>query len=457
MLSREEIVRLDKAFVWHPYTAMQLYAREVDPFVIHRAQGAFLFDLDGRSYIDANASWWLSALGHNHPRLVAALERQAHELCHCSLAGTIHPQAAQLAAELVQVAPQGMSRVFFSDDGSTAVESALKMAVQLFAQSPAGRAKQRFLTLDGAFHGETVGASSLGGVEVFRRPFASVLFDCVRTPSPADPRGWERAFATMADIVRRDAHELAAVIVEPLVQGAAGMRIYDPGYLQELRALCTRHDVLLIADEVFTGYGRTGRMWACDHAGVSPDILCVGKGFSGGMLPMAATLANERVFEGFYGDRSRAFLYGHSYSGNPLGAAVAREVLAVFREEHVVEQAAAKGDRLAKAFRELSELPGVSHPRSLGMIAAVDVKLAAPGKRCTSRDTAETEDDLSEQGYLGEAGWLVYEAARRRGAYLRPLGNTVYVCPPLTIDDATLAELMRIVRESVEEVLGAAH
>jgi adenosylmethionine---8-amino-7-oxononanoate aminotransferase len=453
-MSRERVVQLDKAHVWHPYTAMDVYMREVDPFVIERAQGPYLFDMDGRRYIDANASWWLASLGHNHPRLVGALQRQATQMCHCSLAGTTHPQAAQLASELAAVAPPGLSRVFFSDDGSTAVEVAIKMAVQYFGQRKGGQNKRRFVSLEGAFHGETVGASSLGGVEVFRRPFASVLFDCVRVPSPADETCFGSAFEVLKEIMRTDHGELAAVVVEPLVQGAAGMQIHAPAYLQELRGLCDQHDVLLIADEVFTGYGRTGRMWACDHAGITPDILCVGKGFSGGMLPMAATLATERVFEGFFGGRSRALLYGHSYCGNPLGAAVAREVLAVMRDEDIIGQVQGKAQRIASAFASMAALPHVSRPRAIGMVAALDLTVAQP--EAASRDFVESACDLSGQGYLGEAGWKVYDAARRRGAYLRPLGGTIYICPPLTIPDDCLDELLAIVRASIEEVVQSA-
>lgn len=454
MLSREEIVRLDKAHVWHPYTAMDVYVREVEPFVIGHAQGPWLLDLDGRKYIDANGSWWLASLGHNHPRLVAALRRQTESLCHCSLAGTTHEQAAALASELVAVAPAGLTRVFFGDDGSTAVEVAIKMASQYFAQKSGCERKRRFVALDSAFHGETVGASSLGGVEVFRRPFAGVLFECVRVPSPADGRGYEAAFAALEQIVERDHDQIAAVVVEPLVQGAAGMLIYEPGYLRSLRELCDRHDVLFIADEVFTGYGRTGRMWACDHAQVSPDLMCVGKGFSGGLLPMSATLANEKVFSGFSGDRSRALLYGHSYCGNPLGAAVAREVLAIFRDEDIVARSIPKARRIAEAFAAMGSIPGVSHPRSLGMIGALDLRVASRGR--VVLDTLESEADLPTSAYLSDAGWLVYEAARRRGAYLRPLGETIYICPALNTPDGVLEELLSIVRSSVEEVVAAA-
>ena len=419
---REALVALDKRRVWHPYTPMQAYIEQGRPLVIERAQGARLYDLDGRSYIDGNSSWWTAVLGHGHPRLVGALERQARTLCHTALAGIVHENAAVLADELVQVAPPGLDRVFFSDDGSTSVEVALKLSLQFWLQN--GRPeRRRFIALDGAFHGDTLGATALGGVEVFRRPFASVLLDCVHVPSAAD--GFERAFAAIEALVERDRDHVAAVVLEPIVQGAAGMRIYDPEFLRRVRELTTRHDLLLVADEVFTGYGRTGPMWACEHAGVAPDLLCLAKGFTGGLLPMAATLVSARVFEGFLGPPERAFYYGHTFCGNPLGAAIAREVLAVFREEQVLEQAARKARRIAAFFEGVRGRPGVRATRALGMIGALDLE--------------------GEGGYLDRAGWRVVEAALERGAYLRPLGNVVYVAPPLNIPDADLEELLQIV------------
>jgi len=419
---REALVALDKRRVWHPYTPMQAYIEQGRPLVIERAEGARLYDLDGRSYIDGNSSWWTAVLGHGHPRLVGALERQARTLCHTALAGIVHENAAVLADELVQVAPPGLDRVFFSDDGSTSVEVALKLSLQFWSQN--GRPeRRRFIALDGAFHGDTLGATALGGVEVFRRPFASVLLDCVHVPSAAD--GFERAFAAIEALVERDRDHVAAVVLEPIVQGAAGMRIYDPEFLRRVRELTTRHDLLLVADEVFTGYGRTGPMWACEHAGVAPDLLCLAKGFTGGLLPMAATLVSARVFEGFLGPPERAFYYGHTFCGNPLGAAIAREVLAVFREEQVLEQAARKARRIAAFFEGVRGRPGVRATRALGMIGALDLE--------------------GEGGYLDRAGWRVVEAALERGAYLRPLGNVVYVAPPLNIPDADLEELLQIV------------
>jgi adenosylmethionine-8-amino-7-oxononanoate aminotransferase len=425
---RSRIVALDKRRIWHPYTPMDDYRARVDPLVVARAEGPWLFDLDGRRYLDGNASWWVCALGHNHPRLVAALKRQADTLCHSSLAGATHEGAAELAEALCQVAPRGLEHVFFSDDGSTAVEVAMKLALQYWAQN--GRpARQRFVALEGAFHGETLGTTALGGVEVFRRPFAGALLDCVHVPSPAEGSAYERAFETIERIVRKDSDEIAAVVLEPLVQGASGMQIYPPAYLRAVRTLCDACDVFFVADEVFTGYGRTGAMWACDHAGVSPDLLCTAKGFSGGMLPMAATLTTPRIFEGFLGAPERAFYYGHSFCGNPLGAAVAREVLRIYEEDKVVEGVQIRASRISQSFAEMADLPGVVRTRALGMVGALDLEGPA--------------------GYLGGAGWRVYEEARRRGAYLRPLGNVVYVAPPLVIPDKDLALLLSIVRESV--------
>jgi adenosylmethionine-8-amino-7-oxononanoate aminotransferase len=428
-LTRESIVALDKKRVWHPYTAMDDYRARIDPIVVDRASGPYLYDVDGRSFIDANSSWWVASLGHNHPRLVEVLKRQAERNCHSALAGMTHELAAALGEALCVAAPAGLEHVFFSDNGSTAVEVALKASLQYWDQN--GRpSRKRFVSLEDAFHGETLGVTAIGGVELFRRPFAGAIPEHLRVPSPTKAGGLQPAAETLSGVFNRHGETLAAVVLEPVVQGAAGMRIYDPGYLRIARELCDEHDVLLIADEVFTGYGRTGPMWACEHAGVVPDLICTAKGFCGGMLPMAATVVSARVFEGFLGSADRAFYYGHSFCGNPLGAAVALEVLRIYREERVLERARPKAAKIAAAFEALEELPSVARSRSLGMIGAVDLS--------------------GDEGYLARAGWRVYDEARSRGAYLRPMGNVVYVTPPLNIPDEALDRLLAIVRESIE-------
>ena len=428
-MDRASIVALDRAHVWHPYTPMDAW-ETTDPIVVARASGAWLEDVDGTRYLDGNASWYVAGLGHAHPRLHGALRAQLETLDHCALAGIAHEPAALLAKELVASAPPGLTRVFYTDDGSTAVDAAVKICAQGWRQL--GKPdKTRFLALDGAFHGDTVGATSLGGVEVFRRPYAAVTFECAHVPFPAAD-AYERAFAAVSRLVREESDSIAAVFVEPIVQGAGGMRIYDAAYLRELRALCDAHDVWLVADEVFTGYGRTGPMWACEHAGIAPDLMCVGKAFSA-IVPMGAVLASERVFSAFRGGRDKALLHGHTFCGNPLGATLAREVLAIYRDERVLEGVARKAPLIARAFERIAGLPGVARVRSIGMIGAADLE--------------DTHD-----GYLGNIGWRVYDEARRRGAYLRPLGSTVYVCPPLVIDDGDLAALLSILEESVRTV-----
>lgn len=428
---REHIVALDKECVWHPYTSMDDYRKRIDPIVVKRARGVRLFDVDGRSYIDGNASWWTSTLGHNHPRVVEALKAQADRLCHAALAGITHAPAAELAAKLARIAPAGLDHVFFSDNGSTSVEVAMKQVLQYWNQN--GRpTRQAFVSLEGAFHGETLGVTALGGVDVFRKPFEGALLDCFHVPSPGDPAHAATAADALARTVAEHADRIAAVVLEPMVQGAAGMRIYDAEYLRRARAICDEHDTFLILDEVFTGYGRTGTMWAAEHAGIAPDVLCTAKGFVGGTLPMAATISSGRIFEGFLGEADRAFYYGHTFCGNPLGAAVALAVLEVFEEERVIEKAKGKALRIEKAFRELDRLPHVERVRTLGMVGALDL--------------------AGGSGYLADAGWRVYEEARRRGAYLRPLGNVVYVTPSVNIPDEDLDELLDILGESVRAI-----
>lgn len=441
MPSREELVATARRHVWPPYTAPERFDAH-DPLVIVGGEGAWLVDADGRRYLDGISSWWTCTLGHRHPRLVRALAAQAGRLDHVGAGGVIHPEMTALAAELCVVAPAGLERVFFSDDGSTAVEVAIKIAFQYWQAN--GRPERRtFLALSSAYHGDTLGAVSLAGADPggFFAVFAPLMFEVARAPAAGDDGGpgdgrWdavvdaiERRLATAGDTI-------AGIVVEPLVQGAGGMRMYPPEVLRRVREAATRADTFLIADEVFTGYGRTGRMWACDHAGVAPDLLCTAKGFTAGMLPMAATLASARIYDGFRADadgRPRALMHGHSFYGHPLGAAVAREVLAIYRDEHIVDGVAARAEVLAAALARLARVRGVFRTRQLGLIAAVDV---------------------GDGGYGGAAGPRFTEAARRRGLYLRPLGDTAYLCPPLNIPLDDLAALVAGFEGAIAEVAG---
>ena len=349
---------------------------------------------------------------------------------HCTLAAATHEPAARLAAELIDVAPEGLSRVFYSDNGSTAVEVALKIAFQYWQQNQQP-SRRRFVALPGAYHGDTLGVMSAGAVDALTAVFRPLLFEVARPSEPVD-HDWEPVFGELFSILRERPDEIAAVIVEPIVQGAAGMRAYPAELLAELRRVTEQTGALLIADEVFTGFGRTGPMWGCDHANITPDLVCTAKGLSGGMLPFAATLATERLFDGFRGDKSRALMHGHTFCGNPLGAAVAREVLAIYRDENVIEAARPKAAKVEKAILAMKDIPGVKHPRAVGMCAAFEVGAA---------------------GYMGQVGWQISDVAFELGAHLRPLGNTVYIVPPLNVDDADLDRLLEIVRASTERVL----
>lgn len=427
---RNAILAADRAHVWHPYARMAETNSAPEPLVVERAEGSWLIDADGRRYLDAISSWWVAALGHGHPRLVRALAEQSAKLNHTLFAGVTHEPAAMLAQELVEIAPRSkggpnLSRVFFSDNGSTSVEVALRIALEFSRYR--NEARTKVIAVDGAFHGDTLGASTLGALEAFRGPFQQP-FELQRVALDGDGSP-ERIRA----LLKSDGASVAAVFVEPLVQGAAGMRMHSPQCLRELRDATASAGALFIADEVFTGYGRTGRMWACEHAGVVPDLLCTAKGFTGGMLPMAATLVSSEVFDEFaQGDRR--FSYGHSFTGNPLGASVAREVLRVFRDERVIEGIAVREKHVREAFERIGASKNTFNPRTLGMIGAIDLS--------------------KSPSYEGELGWRVAALARNEGVFLRPLGDTIYVTPPLNIATADLARLLHVLERSVRAVAG---
>ncbi len=429
-MARADVVERERDHVWPPYTASEQH-EGVDPLVVVRAEGPWLWDADGRRVFDGNASWWACTLGHGHPRLRAALLRQSEALMHVSAGGITHAAVALLAEELSAITPGDLSRVHFSDDGSTAVEVAIKAAFQYWQQN--GRpSRTRFIALSGAYHGDTLGAASLAALAEFHDVFAPILFDVIRPPEVDEDGGWDRVFEHLLAELDARPDEIAGVIVEPLMQGAAGMQVYDPALLRALRDKTRAIDTFLIADEVFTGYGRTGSMWACEGAGVVPDLLCTAKGFTAGVLPMAATIATPRVYDGFRGGADRALMHGHTFCGNPLGASVAREVLAIYRDEQIVDGVRSGADQLRRAFASIAEIDGVRRFRTLGLVGAVDV---------------------GDGGYGGQTGWRVFEAALERGVFLRPLGDTVYVTPPLNTSEEDLAFLLDVLHESVRTVM----
>ena len=417
-------VALDKAHLWHPFTQHRDWcASEHEPLVLVSGEGAVLRDSGGREYLDGNSSIWTNLHGHRHPKIDAAVRAQLERVAHTSFLGFTHPLAAELAQELVALWPADtLTRVFFSDDGSTAIEVALKMAGQFWQQS--GRPeKTRFVAFSGAYHGDTMGASSLGGIATFHGRFSAWQF-------PAEH------VATLEELNALPTESIAAVVIEPLIQGAAGMRLWPRGMLAELRRWCDAHDVLLLMDEVMTGFGRTGKMFACEHEQVTPDFIALAKGLTGGYLPLAATLTTERVFEAFLGGPERTLYYGHSYTANPLGCAAALASLAIFREEQVLEKLQGKIDLLAHWLAELKRQPHVAEIRQCGFIAGIELR------------RSEHEPYPPEE----TVGAKVCLAARAHGLLTRPIRDTVVLMPPYCITEPQLRVAVRALETAIREV-----
>lgn len=413
---------LDATACWHPYTQ---HALDPAPLPVVAAEGAWLELADGRRVLDAISSWWTCLHGHGHPRLVRALAEQAARLDHVLYAGCAHEPAARLAAELLACAPPGLTRVFYSDDGSTAVEVALKAAYQTWVRRGEAR-RTVFLALAGGYHGDTFGAMAAGDPEPFFREFAPFLFHVARVPPEA---------AALESALRAQEGRVAALLVEPLVQGAAGMRMHPPEFLAAARRLCRQHGVFLIADEVMTGFGRTGSTFACTQAGVAPDLLCVAKGLTGGVVPLAATLVREEIFAAFHGPaRAQAFFHGHSFTANPIACAVARASLQLLQEEDTPRRLDRIGAWIEAPLQELRAHPGVADVRRRGGIVAVE--LAA-----------------GDAGYLAGRGEALRAACAGRDALLRPLGNVIYAMPPSCTTRAECARIAEAMAAACRQAL----
>ena len=443
-MDKNLLLELDRQHVWHP-CSQQKDHEILPPIPIERGEGVYLIDSDGNRYIDGVSSWWVNLFGHAHPRLTKALTDQAQKISHHIFAGFTHQPAVELATRLSELTPGKLNKVFFNDNGSSAVEAALKMSFQYWQQS--GQTdKTRFVSISEAYHGETLGALSVSGCELYREVYRPILLqghqvagpDCYRCPY-----GLQRdtcaaeCFGPMAELLAEKSAEICAVIIEPLIQGAAGMRIYSPVYLQKLRQACDAHQVHYIADEIAVGFGRTGKLFANEHAGVAPDILCLSKGITGGYMPLSVTMTTDEIYQAFYADYSdlKAFLHSHSYSGNPLGCALAVEVLKIFDEERTLESLQPKMAQLDRWKKKFETLKHVGEMRRCGMVAALEL----------------VSDKTTKSGYPWQErkGWLVYRDALKRGALLRPLGNVIYFMPPLTISENELEKLMTIAFEAI--------
>jgi adenosylmethionine---8-amino-7-oxononanoate aminotransferase len=444
--SRSELREWDRQHHWHAFTQMAEY----EPLVIERAEGCRLFDIDGRAYLDGASSMWCNVHGHNHPRINAAICEQLERVAHCTALGMGSDTAARLAKALADIAPGNLEHVFFASDGSSAVEVAIKMAFQYWLQRSEPRPrKAKFLALGEAYHGDTLGSASVSGIARFHALFKSLLFDVIRAPLP-DPRRLPAGMSTVEQVnhflgemellLNRHHEDAAALVIEPIVQCAAGMVMHPPGYLRGLRELTKKFDVLLIADEVAVGCGRTGTMFACEQEDVVPDFLCLGKGLSGGYLPLAATITNDEIYRAFLGafHEGRTLHHGHTFSGNPLACAAGLASLATFSEERTLDKLQHKTHRLNEHLCRLAEHPHVVRTRQRGLIGALEL----------------TPDKASGEPYprLERRAWRVCRDTLANGVWLRPLGDALYVMPPLAISIGELDEIMSTLTAAIDRV-----
>ena len=430
-----DLARLEKRHLWHPFTQMREWEDE-EPLFIERADGVRLYGSDGRAYYDGNSSMWLNVHGHRRPEIDAAIVEQLGKAAHTTMLGLTHAPGALLAAKLASIAPPGLPRVFYSDDGSTAIEVAIKMAFQYWRHL--GQNRKVHIAHGEGYHGDTIGAVSVGGVQSFHRVFRDLQFETMFAPSPARVKNAEAASRHIEEILEKYPNQISSVIIEPIVQMAGGILVSPAGYLKRLRDLCDKYDTLLICDEVATGFGRTGRMFACEHEGVSPDFLCLGKGLTGGYLPLAATLTSDRVYNAYLGDYAewKQFTHGHSYTGNPLACAAALANLEIFDCEDILTQLQTKIERLGVALERFNALDMVRETRQCGMIAGIEL----------------ARDNTSGMEYPPDdaVGARVCKRSRSLGLITRPLGDVITFVPPLCVSDEELDEMLDILYRAVE-------
>jgi len=442
-----KLIKLDRQFVWHPFTQMREWA-ETDPLIIERAQGNYLIDTEGKRYLDGVSSLWVNVHGHRRPEIDRAIKAQLDKIAHSTLLGLGNGPSIELAQRLVRIAPKGLKKVFYSDNGSTAVEIALKMAFQYWEQTGKPEKKQ-YIAFTGAYHGDTFGSMSVGEIDIFVKKYRPLLFSAVRAPYPycyrcpvgkAFPDCKTACLKVFEDSLKKHGKEIAACIIEPLLQGAAGMVTSPPGFLKEVRRLTKKYNVLLIADEVATGFGRTGNMFACDAENVAPDFLCLAKGITGGYLPLAATLTTEKIYKAFLGSYEdyRSFFHGHTYTGNPLGCAAAIASLDIFEKEKTISRMKPKIKLFGKLLEKFRELNHVGDIRQIGLVAGIEL----------------VKDKLTKESFPSKkrVGYRACLEMRKYGVILRPIGDVVVIMPPLSIKESELEKIMDAAYRGIKEI-----
>ena len=440
----------DLKYIWHPCSQMKDY-EELKPIIIDHGKGVYLYDKNNKEYLDIVSSWWCNLLGHCNPKINESIKKQLDTLEHVIFANFSHEPAIKLCQELDKIVPKGLKKYNFSDNGSAAVECSLKMAFQYMHQT-GNEKKIKFMCLTDGYHGETIGALSVGALDLYAKIYNPMLMDtihvqapdCYRCPFEKNRDKCNGECICFAEkMFEKHAEETCAMIVEPLVQGSAGMRIYPPVYLKKLRKLCDEYNVLLIADEIATGFGRTGKMFAFDHAEVSPDIMCISKGLTGGYMPMAITVTTDKIYDAFYSDynEGKAFMHSHTYSGNPLGCSAGLAVQKILREDNILEKAAVRAEYLNRRLNEeLGDYIHIGEIRHIGLINAMELTI--------DKRTKEDYDSRLRIGYE------IYKKALAKGLILRPLGNVLYFNPPLIINEEEIDKAIKICKDSIFEVLG---
>ncbi|GIM28000.1 adenosylmethionine-8-amino-7-oxononanoate aminotransferase [Clostridium polyendosporum] len=437
----------DLQYIWHPCSQMKDY-EELPPIVIERGEGCYLYDVEGNKYLDCISSWWTNLFGHSNKRINKALQNQINNIEHVIFANFSNKPAIELAEKLVEITPDRLKKVYFSDNGSSAVEIALKMSFHYHQQKGVSK-KTKFATITNAYHGETLGALSVGHLDLYSKIYKPLLFDTIRAEGPDCYRckyGQNRetcnaeCFEDMEKVLQDKHEELCGIIIEPMIQGAAGMRMYSPIYLKKLRIACDKYQIHFIADEIAVGFGRTGKMFACEHAGISPDLMCLSKGISAGYMPMSVVMTSDEIYEAFYGEYTelKAFLHSHTYAGNAMACAIACESLKIFEEDNVLENNKIKSQLIRELTLEKAKnCPYVGEVRQLGMVTAVEL----------------VKDKVTKEvfSWKDRVGYEIYKIALNKGLLLRPIGNVLYFLPPYVITEKDIKYMVNTTFESIYE------